>query len=67
MVINYNGQETQVLNKITLQSFLEKNELADKSGIAVAINQQVIPRDAWSSTILSEKDSVLVIKATQGG
>jgi sulfur carrier protein len=42
--------------------------LGDKTkGIAVAINQSIIPKAKWESTSLNEKDNVLIIKATQGG
>ncbi|MXV38400.1 sulfur carrier protein ThiS [Flavobacteriaceae bacterium Ap0902] len=37
------------------------------SGIAIAINQQVINRTLWEDTFLQENDSVIIIKATQGG
>ena len=36
-------------------------------GIAIAINQQVISKDRWSSYIINENDKVMIIKATQGG
>ncbi len=36
-------------------------------GIAVAINQQVIPKDRWADTPLREQDQILIISATQGG
>ncbi|WP_207420773.1 sulfur carrier protein ThiS [Desertivirga brevis] len=39
---------------------------ADK-GIAVAINQQIIPRSAWANHKLHSNDKVMLIRATQGG
>jgi len=36
-------------------------------GVAVAINQQVVPRTDWSSIVLNPNDQVLIIRATQGG
>jgi sulfur carrier protein len=53
-----------------LPSTLEANtsEARGKSkGIAVAVNNQVIPKADWGNTILQDKDSVLIITATQGG
>jgi len=38
-----------------------------KKGIAVAVNNRIIPMSAWAETILKDKDSVLIITATQGG
>lgn len=36
-------------------------------GIAVALNNEVIPRAYWSQTVLNPSDSILIITATQGG
>ena len=36
-------------------------------GIAVAINDNIIPKHQWETTIIKEHDNVTVIQATQGG
>lgn len=36
-------------------------------GIAVALNNQVIPRADWPATPLQDRDTILIITATQGG
>jgi sulfur carrier protein len=36
-------------------------------GIAVALNEKVIPNCDWKTTSLNENDNILIIKATQGG
>ncbi|MBD1426918.1 sulfur carrier protein ThiS [Sphingobacterium arenae] len=36
-------------------------------GIAVAVNNQVVPKTQWASTVLQDRDSILIITATQGG
>lgn len=51
----------------TLDAFLAKAEMLDRQGIAVAVNQEVIPRNEWTEYRLQEHDEVLVITATQGG
>lgn len=38
-----------------------------KKGIAVALNNRIIPQSFWAETFLSNKDSILIITATQGG
>lgn len=51
-----------------LLSVLIKDMLGEKTkGIAVAINQNVIPKTDWEKTSLKANDNVLIIKATQGG
>ncbi|WP_199768572.1 sulfur carrier protein ThiS [Sphingobacterium sp. HMA12] len=43
-------------------------ELSGKTqGVAVALNNQVIPKDDWSKTQLQSNDQILLITATQGG
>lgn len=37
------------------------------SGVAVAVNDQVVPRGEWASTIVREADRVEVLTAVQGG
>lgn len=36
-------------------------------GIAVALNERVIPKSQWSTTKLNDKDAILLLTATQGG
>ena len=36
-------------------------------GIAVAVNETVIPKDQWDQYILSNADEVTLIQAKQGG
>jgi sulfur carrier protein len=38
-----------------------------QKGIAVAINNTVIPRSEWGNSMIFHKNEVLIIKATQGG
>jgi sulfur carrier protein len=38
-----------------------------RSGVAVAINQEVVPRLKWAETRLSGGDKVEIIRAVQGG
>jgi sulfur carrier protein len=37
------------------------------SGVAAALNETVVPRAKWPSTLLSEGDRVEVLTAVQGG
>lgn len=36
-------------------------------GIALAIDNEVIPRESWKQHPLSEGNKIIIIKATQGG
>ncbi|MBE6187811.1 MAG: sulfur carrier protein ThiS [Rikenellaceae bacterium] len=37
------------------------------TGIAVAVNRKIIPRQLWEQTNLTEGDSIVIIKAVYGG
>lgn len=61
------NNELKIIDDASL-SVLINQLLGDKTkGVAIAINQNIIPKTNWESTSLKEKDSVLIIKATQGG
>lgn len=36
-------------------------------GIAVALNNKVMPRADWDKSIVNTNDKIILIKATQGG
>jgi len=62
-----NQQSYPLTDKSNLQQVLENNGYLKPSGIAVAVNQQVIPKQKWTTFLLNNKDKILVITATQGG
>lgn len=39
----------------------------DKPGIALALNQQIVPQAQWADTLLQDGDSLLVFQAIAGG
>ncbi|WP_407533967.1 sulfur carrier protein ThiS [Elizabethkingia miricola] len=51
----------------TLEILMQLEAPGKSKGIAVAVNSLVIPKADWGNTILQDKDSVLIITATQGG
>jgi len=40
---------------------------ASVRGIAVAVNDEVVPRATWPDTVLAEADRIEVLTAVQGG
>ena len=51
----------------TLAELVRDLGLADRKGVAIAINNAVVPRATWPTHLLVDGDRVLVIRATQGG
>ncbi len=66
MIIKVNNKEMELAEHASLQQLAETLQMPDK-GVAVAVNNQMIPRTKWSETILQENDQVVVIKAACGG
>ncbi len=61
-----------VNNEETLVDYNSVLELAQhlqlpERGVALAVNNKVVPRTAWAETMLNENDNVTIIKATFGG
>ena len=51
---------------VTIEQLIQIQHISSK-GIAVAVNQTVIPKTKWDQTIIKENDNIIIITATQGG
>lgn len=51
----------------SVQQLLDEVIPEKQKGIAVALNNSVIPKINWQNQFLKQNDEVLIIKATQGG
>lgn len=68
MELKINNQTKQfATDSLTLQALLDLEIPIKQNGIAVAINNTVIPKSNWNSHIIRETDDILIISATQGG
>ncbi|MBB6108051.1 sulfur carrier protein ThiS [Mucilaginibacter lappiensis] len=67
MEITVNQQVYQVTDTCNVQQMLTIVFEALPKGIAVAINQTIIPRASWADHQISPQDQIVIIKATQGG
>lgn len=66
MKIYINRELAEVGESQTLSEILESRGIGP-AGVAVAINNRVVPRAAWLSTHLADGDTLTVIKAVCGG
>ena len=64
MEITVNGSKKDI--KSTLISELVVELQLKTNGIALALNQNILPFKEWDSTSLTNGDSITIIKATQG-
>lgn len=67
MRIHVNDTVHELPAAATLADLAHHLGLAARRGIAVAVNDAVIPRAAWPAHALADGDRILVIQATQGG
>ncbi len=62
MQIVINGSDKEVPTNCTVSVLAPK-----KRGVAVAVNQQIVPRSEWTHAQLHEGDRVEILEAAQGG
>ncbi|HLU44389.1 MAG TPA: sulfur carrier protein ThiS [Natronosporangium sp.] len=68
MVVTVNGREREVAAGSAVADLVtELVGSADGRGVAVALNGEVLPRSAWSTTQINAGDRLEVLTATQGG
>jgi sulfur carrier protein len=68
MELKINNQTKQfATDSLTVQTLLDLETPEKQNGIAVAINNTVIPKSNWNSHPIQETDDILIISATQGG
>jgi sulfur carrier protein len=66
MNITVNNKTHYLQNAFSIESMVLELKLETR-GIAIAINQSVVPKKDWSQTKLEENYNITIIKATQGG
>ena len=68
MELKINNQIKQFpADALSIQALLDIEIPQKQNGIAVAVNNNVIPKSNWNQHLLSETDDILIISATQGG
>jgi sulfur carrier protein len=67
MEIKLNNQIKIFPDQCSIQQLLDEVIPEKQKGIAVALNNSVIPKINWQNQFLKQNDEVLIIKATQGG
>ena len=67
MEITLNNHPQQIQEQSSVQIIINDLIGEKQKGIAVAVNETVVPKAQWDSYKLQPNDKVLVIKATQGG
>jgi sulfur carrier protein len=67
MEIYINNDKKEIPADSTVSSLIKILSLENVTGIALAVNNKVVPKTEWTKYILTENDKILVIKASKGG
>ncbi|HET6243866.1 MAG: sulfur carrier protein ThiS [Bacteroidetes bacterium] len=66
-MILINGVSFNLGSEKNLALLFEQFNIDTPKGIAVAVNNKVISRTSWKELQIKENDTIIIIKATQGG
>lgn len=67
MQIKINNQDFSLEDKSNLVTLVEIQQLKSSKGIAIAVNNKVVPKNNWNTYELKHNDNITIIRATQGG
>lgn len=67
MKITINQQVVEVSERSSLQSIISEKLGGNTKGMAIAVNDSVVAKEAHQSYLLQPNDSIIIIQATQGG
>jgi sulfur carrier protein len=66
MQLTVNGTRCETADGLSLTELVR--QVSDRStGIAVAVNSEVVPRSDWPHTAVADGDRIDVVTAVQGG
>ena len=66
LTITVNGESREVAPGTTVEQLIGQ-VTSQRTGIAAALNGEVVPRRAWPATALADRDQIEVVTAVQGG
>lgn len=65
MKVTINNKETETQAK-TIRELAQELDLPT-TGVAVAISNEMVPRDEWENTLITEGADIVIVKAFCGG
>ncbi|CAI8817184.1 sulfur carrier protein ThiS [Kosakonia quasisacchari] len=66
MQIRFNDESMNCVAGLSVATLLEQlNQL--KPGIALAVNQQILPREQWENHFMQDGDHILLFQVIAGG
>lgn len=66
MRIEINGRERELDGPLSVGEIVD-GEVADRRGVAVAVDGEVLPRGAWDDSLVADGTRLEIVGAVQGG
>lgn len=66
MKVKINGEEKEITDGLSLGSLLEELQIRP-ARVVVEHNRNIVPRDAYSATVLAEGDALEIVHFVGGG
>ncbi|MDR1878133.1 MAG: sulfur carrier protein ThiS [Bacteroidales bacterium] len=67
MIITVNSKPCNIKDNCYLTDVLDEIKLVNRVGIAIAVNNTVVPKTEWEKHIVNNKDNIVIINAIFGG
>lgn len=67
MVLFINNQRKDIEGEPSIDILLNFLNLESTRGVALAVNDRVVPRSEWENFQVQDQDKITIIRATQGG
>jgi sulfur carrier protein len=67
MEVTVNRQNHIVPENCSVQALIANILQQPGRGLAIAINESIVPKTQWETRKLNSGDNIIIIKATQGG
>lgn len=67
MKVNVNNVEVEVADNATIIEIPQLLGFSSLAGLAIAVNESIVPRSQWDDYKLQSTDRIILIRATQGG
>lgn len=67
MTLTVNHQPVEIADSASLGALLTQLAIANQKGIAVAVDNAIVPRAAWAQFALAGNEKITILQATQGG
>jgi thiamine biosynthesis protein ThiS len=64
--LTINGEDREILQSQNLEDLIRELDI-QAPNIAMALNQQVVPRSKYASTPIQENDQIEIVHAVGGG